>query len=385
MRITALNILLDPTGKAYLAELYGKVIENVQKSTISGALKNKSLSGDPTTGTVEASRYQNSASKVYGTARGAHAGDSVKAKPVTISIDVDREIIEELEAKDVKLYGVDGVLDRRSANHVQSMVRELEEAFFLEMAANAEIQFTPSSVGNTVAESLEEMFVALSKVRNSYVNGINRSLMTLILDPATYSSIRNYLDTAVQNANVNTAAESFGVFHGVKVYESIYLPAGVRGVLETAGSVAQPVMSNSYTAEKIELSNAYAVELFYSFGTKIVTPDLVMVWKYQLATPTIALNTNALTITPVTNAEVYGIYAKATGIENFLALEIDAEDLGTINLERYAAATPTAEKPFDIGVAYTITVIASNTTDVFKASAAQAADADVNWTATDGQ
>ena len=34
-RITSLNILLDPTGKAYLAELYGRVIENVEKKTIS--------------------------------------------------------------------------------------------------------------------------------------------------------------------------------------------------------------------------------------------------------------------------------------------------------------------------------------------------------------
>ena len=31
-RIESLNILLDPTGKAFLAELYGKVIANVQKT-----------------------------------------------------------------------------------------------------------------------------------------------------------------------------------------------------------------------------------------------------------------------------------------------------------------------------------------------------------------
>ena len=42
-RIQSLNMLLDPTGKMFLAEEYGKVIENVQKLTISGAMKNTEL------------------------------------------------------------------------------------------------------------------------------------------------------------------------------------------------------------------------------------------------------------------------------------------------------------------------------------------------------
>ena len=58
-RIQSLNMLLDPTGKMFLAEEYGKVIENVQKLTISGAMKNTELSGDPHAGTVEAKRFAN--------------------------------------------------------------------------------------------------------------------------------------------------------------------------------------------------------------------------------------------------------------------------------------------------------------------------------------
>ena len=41
------------------------------------------------------------------------------------------------------------------------------------------------------------------------------------------------------------------------------------------GSVAQPVMANPYTAEKIPLSEATAVSLFYHYGTKVVTPVLI--------------------------------------------------------------------------------------------------------------
>lgn len=58
-RITSLNTLLDTTGKMFLAEEYGKVIENVQKLTISGKMKNTELSGDPHAGTVEAKRFAN--------------------------------------------------------------------------------------------------------------------------------------------------------------------------------------------------------------------------------------------------------------------------------------------------------------------------------------
>ena len=109
-RITSLNMLLDTTGKMLLAEEYGKVIENVQKNTISGKMKNTELSGDPSAGTVEAKRFANATSKNYGTARGAAKGDGVKGKPVTIPINVDKEIVEEVEQKDVSLLGVEGLI-----------------------------------------------------------------------------------------------------------------------------------------------------------------------------------------------------------------------------------------------------------------------------------
>lgn len=80
-RINALNILLESDGKEYLAELYGKTIEGVQKALISGSMKNMDLSGDPVSGTVEAKRFVNATPKNYGTARTAGKGDAVKAKP----------------------------------------------------------------------------------------------------------------------------------------------------------------------------------------------------------------------------------------------------------------------------------------------------------------
>ena len=140
-RIASLNMLLDTTGKMLLAEEYGKVIENVQKNAISGKMKNTELSGDPSAGTVEAKRLANAESNAYGTARKAAKGTGVKGKTVTVAIDTDKEIVEEVEQKDVSLLGVDGLIAKRSANHSLRMISELDSALFelLPHAANDNI------------------------------------------------------------------------------------------------------------------------------------------------------------------------------------------------------------------------------------------------------
>ena len=272
-RITALNILLDTTGKEYLSELYGKTIEGVQKALISGPMKNMDLSGDPVSGTVEAKRFVNATSKVYGTARTAGKGDAVKAKPVTVAIDTDKEIVEELEDKDVRLYGVDGVLDRRSANHILRMAAELDNAFFTAAAGSANA--LNMSGYASVSEELEAIIQECETTQNDFVDGVPRSMMHLILSPKYYGKVRNDLDKQTNNANVDTSAEEFYAWHGVRTYSCVHLPAGCDYLLMVDGSVAQPVMADQYTAEKIPLSNAYGVELFYHYGTKVVTPDLI--------------------------------------------------------------------------------------------------------------
>lgn len=272
-RISSLNILLDTTGKDYLAELYGRVIEGVQKALVSTGMKNMDLSGDPAAGTVEAKRFVNATSKAYGTARTAGKGDAVKARPVTVAIDVDKEIVEELEQKDVRLYGVDGVLDRRAANHILRMAAELDGAFFA--AAGTAANAINVSGAADVAAELEQVIQECETTQNDFVDGVPRSMMNLVLSPKYYGKIRNDLDRATNNANVNTAAEEFNVWHGVRTYSCVHLPSGCDYLLLVDGAVAQPVMADQYVAEKIPLSNAFGVELFYHYGTKVVTPDLI--------------------------------------------------------------------------------------------------------------
>lgn len=271
-RITSLNILLESEGKDYLAELYGRVIENVQKNLISAGMKNMDLSGDPSSGTVEAKRFANATSKAYGTARTAGKGDAVTARPVTVALDTDKEIVEELEEKDVRLYGVDGVLDRRAANHVLRMAAELDTAFF----AAADTAATEVTVDTTAAieDQLETVIQACENTKNDFVDGVPRAMMNLVCSTSTYGKIRNALDKT-QRSNVDTSAEEFLAWHGVNTQSCVNLPTGCDFLVMVNGAVAQPVMADQYVAEKIPLSNAYGVELFYHYGTKVVTPDLI--------------------------------------------------------------------------------------------------------------
>lgn len=271
-RQDSLSILLDTTGKDKLAEEYGKVIENVAKSTISGILKNTDLSGDPTAGSVEAKRFANTASNAYGTARTGNAGQKIKAKPVTVPIDTDRELINEVEEKDAALYGVSGLIEKKAAMDEKSMRRELERKFF-EVASTAGTAAT--SVATAINEKVEEIIQQVETTKNDYVDGVDRDMISIVLDTATYGKLRNYLDTT-QNANVDTGMGEFGTFHGVNVYSSVYLPAKTQIIAMANGSVAQPVMTSLDEAGKIQLSNAWHFGIFYSYGTVAVMPDLIV-------------------------------------------------------------------------------------------------------------
>lgn len=271
-RIESLSILTTEGGKEYLAELYGKVIENVMKTLVSAGMKNADLSGNPVSGSVEAKRFVNAKSQDYGTARAAGAGNKVKAKPVTVSIKNDSEIVEEIEEKDIQLYGVDGLLERRAANHVIRMATDLDTAFFKVAADNAtKVDIT---AGTTIEDELEQVIQECENTKNDFVDGVPRSMMSLVLNTAYYGKVRNNLDKQTR-ANVDTTTEEFYAWHGVECKSCVNLPAKVKYILMVNGAVAQPVMANQYAAEKIPLSEAYGVSLFYHYGTEAVMPDLI--------------------------------------------------------------------------------------------------------------
>jgi len=271
-RTKALSLLQSASAKADLSEIYGIVIDNVMKDTLSSVLKSQNYTGNPKAGSVEFKRFENSEAKTYGTARTAGKGDSITAPPLTVNIDEHKEIVEECTKFDLDTFGVSGIMSRRASNHIDTMTTDLDTAFFSTACSSAET-FTPVSSEPLVI--LEEAILKLETVKNKHVRGTNRINHRLILSPSYYSMVRNSLDSVI-NSNVDTASEEFGMFHGVRVYSTINLPEGVDFLIMHSGVVAQPVVVNQYSnPEKIPLSNDFAITLFYNYGTKALTPDLM--------------------------------------------------------------------------------------------------------------
>lgn len=127
-RTKALSLLQAASTKADLKEIYGIVIENIQRDTLSNALKSQNYSGSPAAGSVEYKRFANSQSKTYGTARTAGKGDAVKVPPITVNVDTHKEIVEEVSKFDLDTFGVAGIMSRRASNHIDTMASDLPYA-----------------------------------------------------------------------------------------------------------------------------------------------------------------------------------------------------------------------------------------------------------------
>lgn len=276
-RTNAISLLAGASTPATLAEIYGLVIENVQKSTLSTSLKSQQYTGNPAAGSVEFKRFANSEAKTYGTARTAAKGDKITVPPTTVNLSTHKEIVEEVAKFDLDTFGVAGIMQRRADNHVLTMAADLDRAFFAE-ANTSGTAFTPGSGVTEIQDIVESMIQTLEVVKNDYTDGVDRSMMDLVLSPAQYGKLRTFLDTQ-SNPNVDTAGEEFGMYHGVRVYSCTRRAEKCNGLLMIRGAVAQPVVVDQYSnPEKIPLSNDFAVSLFYDYGTKALTPDLIFKW-----------------------------------------------------------------------------------------------------------
>lgn len=280
MAVNSLNItkLSDLSGsedgKLLLAEELKGIIANVQRKTISSIFKNTLLSGNPTAGTLMARRYASAKSKEYGTARTAGKSEAGKALPVSVDIDVNREIFEEYEEKDISLNGIPGLLAERKVAIESAMIRELDESFFATAVDTSKGGSELVTTGATVKDRLSALVLKLHTTKNQFVDGVEKNDIHVSLSPEAYEEMRDYIDTK-GNANVETDVEEFGRFHGVWVYSNVHQPDGIEMIAMCTGSIAQPVKPSEYRAEKIQFSDAYNVGMPYYYGCKAVMPDLI--------------------------------------------------------------------------------------------------------------
>jgi hypothetical protein len=250
-----------------LQETYAEVVDMVQKGAISSQIKNVNLSGNPEGGSVEVKRLMTAASQDYGTARGVGEGDKVSNNGVTINLDTDKEIVEEVEFKDVQLYGIADILGKRKLNHEKAMIRELDTAFFAE-AEDAGTEATITS--STIQDQVEELIQEVETTSNSNVDGVDRDMIVLTVKPAIFGQLRTYIDSLPNPVNGGVNVDSY---HGVRIFSNNRQTADA--ICMVVGSIAQPVTATPYAVERIPMSNSMAVELFYTFGTKAVMADLI--------------------------------------------------------------------------------------------------------------
>ena len=274
-RLDALSIDVRTTGKDKLAEEYGKVIENLQHITLASRLKNTDLSGDPTSGTVEAKRFVNKVGKAYGTARTAGKADYIKAEPVVISLNDDTEYLEEVEEKDLKTYGVGGLIEKRTKNHQDALAVELDTKFFAE-AVSEGTSFTATGTPS-IEDEIEEAIQTVETTKNDFVQGVPRNMIEIIMSPEYYGKLRNKINS-ISNSNDLGQVKNYeeGTFNNVSIYSNVFLPEGINYIVMVKGSVAQPIMTSIYNPTKVDLSDATAFGLFAYKGTKAVTPDLII-------------------------------------------------------------------------------------------------------------
>ena len=273
-RTVAQNIFLEDGATATeLAEIYGGVIENFEKSAVSLQLKAQNAE-NVSAGSAEFKRFENAVSVAYGTARAASAGVGLQTKPITVPIDVHMEIVEEFRKSDVVAYGIPSLLERRANNHFRSMVRALDTAFFRK-AYTTGVQYVPTATA--IDEIVEELIVKVETISNEFIDGVDRDDIAIVLSPAKASALRVKIDTLFAEGN-RIENGLLGKFHGVDIFVSNRLPKGALQVVDmfgmVKGAIAQPVLlADGYQAEKIPLSNDWAVELFYDYGTTTLLTD----------------------------------------------------------------------------------------------------------------
>lgn len=271
-RTDALSILngVDAQSQAVkdkLAETYGEVIEAVQKGAISEQIKNKNYSGEPASGSVEIDRFKNATVNNLGTARTAGKGDNLDDNgKVTINVNDDKEIVEEIAKKDIRLFGIDGMAEKRKTNHIKRMIAFLDREFF----SKAETEGTAvTPTGSTVQAKLEELIQSVETTVNDWVDGVDRDMLVVTVTPSVYGDLLNYIDSVPNSITGLTD----NMFHNVRIFSNHRQTKSMICMID--GAVGQPVVTDEYDAEKIPLSNDIALELYFSKGTKAVMPDLI--------------------------------------------------------------------------------------------------------------
>lgn len=272
MNQDSLNIIKYGTEeKSKLAETLNGVLENVFASAVSEELKAKNGSGTPESGTVTYKRFANAKIQKKGTARTNGKGNQLQDNPVKVNIDDDEEIIEEMQGKDLRLYGVAGMAEKRKENYANQIKAYLDRSFFT--CAKTEGNKVERPKDGTVQDIIDNMIVTAKTLKNDFVDGIDSEDLAIVLDPTYRKSMKKVLDDLPNGTSPSNGA--IGMYDSIMVRESTRMPSGVHAIVMRKESIAQPFYVSEFDLEKINLDDSYALEDYLYKGTKALTPDTI--------------------------------------------------------------------------------------------------------------
>lgn len=255
-----------------LATVLNGVVENVQTRTVSELLKNKNGSGDPEGGTIEYKRFANSVLRTKGTARLAGKGDEIVSQPVLVNLSDNKEIVEELQIKDVKLFGIAGMAEKRAENFARRIAAYLDRAFFGE-AVSAGTQFTRGSLTDK-KDIVDGMIVQAKTVSSDFIDGIDAEDLAIVLSADYTKAMKNELDLLPNGTVASNGL--IGRYDGIDTFESNRLGTGVQAVVMLKGAIAQPYLLSEYNAEKINLDDVIALQNFLYTGVEALSPEAII-------------------------------------------------------------------------------------------------------------
>jgi hypothetical protein len=259
-----------------LLQVYGEIQGSIVGSFVSQTYKNTNYSEAPKKGgTIHVRRFKSSVSQAYGTARTAKKANNLQNNGVDVKIDTDREIAEEISAKDRDLYLATDeatLLSARQMSFSQSMGVELDQAYFHELSEAG----TPNTVNltgdATIQAKIEHLIRSLESTTNDNVSKVDRSLMLLTLAPQWYDALEDYCYTLPNPANGGVMAK---FFHRVVVEPAVRQE--VDAIIQVIGAVAQPVVMGNFKVGEPEFSEDLYAYLPYFYGTKAVMADLIYI------------------------------------------------------------------------------------------------------------
>lgn len=274
----ALSIYSSEEAKAYLRNVIVGIFENLGAKTVSARLKSKNANLTQAAGSYEFKRFANATSQEYGTARTAAKGQKIIAPSITVNLDTNREIVEEINLFDGQSFTqetFEALVNRRKAAIQLAIERELDRAFFAKIKEQGTAAGINIALTDSIVAQLEDVIVKLVTTTNDYVDGVDRENMALIVSPKLYSKLKTELND-VYNFSGTVEEGTFKGINGVAVFEALRLPEGVDYILLTMDSVAQPTLITGVDVEKIPLSNDYAISVFYRYGTKTLATELAL-------------------------------------------------------------------------------------------------------------